>query len=65
MVLVMGYLPRGVYDTFVEYLYRRRIARMDRAVVSAAPAQSSAHKWITPSIPPAGTSSGSPGCLTT
>ena len=30
MVAVMGYLPRGVYDTFVEYLHRRRIARADR-----------------------------------
>ena len=29
MVAVMGYLPRGVYDTFVEYLHRRRIARAD------------------------------------
>ena len=29
MVAVMGYLPRGVYDTFVEYLQRRRIARAD------------------------------------
>ena len=35
MVLVMGYLPRGVYDTFMEYLYRRRIARMDRATLAA------------------------------
>ena len=35
MVLVMGYLPRGVYDTFVEYLYRRRIARMDRAEMAS------------------------------
>ncbi|MCX7225599.1 MAG: branched-chain amino acid ABC transporter permease, partial [Burkholderiales bacterium] len=34
MVLVMGYLPRGVYDTFVEFLYRRRIARMDRAAMA-------------------------------
>jgi hypothetical protein len=31
----MGYLPRGVYDTFVEYLYRRRIARMDRAEMAS------------------------------
>ena len=31
MVAVMGYLPRGVYDTFVEYLHRRRIARADLA----------------------------------
>ena len=34
----MGYLPRGVYDTFVEYLYRRRIARMDTAAAAAKPA---------------------------
>ncbi len=34
MVAVMGYLPRGVYDTFVEYLYRRRIARLDRATLA-------------------------------
>jgi branched-chain amino acid transport system permease protein len=36
MVLVMGYLPRGVYDTFVEFLYRRRIARMDRAEMASS-----------------------------
>ncbi len=37
MVLVMGYLPRGIYDTLVETLYRGRIARMDRAARSATP----------------------------
>jgi branched-chain amino acid transport system permease protein len=31
MIAVMAYLPRGVYDTFVEYLYRRKMARSDRA----------------------------------
>lgn len=31
MIVVMAYLPRGVYDTFVEYLYRRRMARVDLA----------------------------------
>jgi branched-chain amino acid transport system permease protein len=29
MIAVMAYLPRGVYDTFVEYLHRRRMARDD------------------------------------
>ena len=36
MVIVMGYLPRGVFDTFVEYLYRRRIARLDKAAMAAS-----------------------------
>ena len=31
MIAVMAYLPRGVYDTFVEYLYRRKMARADVA----------------------------------
>ena len=31
MIAVMAYLPRGVYDTFVEYLYRRKMARADLA----------------------------------
>lgn len=31
MIAVMAYLPRGVYDTFVEYLYRRKMARADMA----------------------------------
>lgn len=30
MIAVMAYLPRGVYDTFVEYLYRRKMARADQ-----------------------------------
>ena len=36
MVAVMGYLPRGIFDTFVEYLHRRRIARVDRAAMALA-----------------------------
>ena len=31
LIAVMSYLPRGVYDTFVEYLHRRRMARIDLA----------------------------------
>jgi branched-chain amino acid transport system permease protein len=31
MIAVMAYLPRGVYDTFVEYLHRRRMVRADAA----------------------------------
>ena len=34
MVAVMGYLPRGVFDTFVEYLHKRRIARVDLATMA-------------------------------
>ena len=34
MVIVMGYLPRGVFDTFVEYLHKRRIARVDLAAMA-------------------------------
>ena len=34
MVAVMGYLPRGVFDTFVEYLHKRRIARADFAAMA-------------------------------
>ena len=34
MIVVMAYLPRGVFDTFVEYLHRRRMARMDRAAIA-------------------------------
>ena len=36
MVLVMGYLPRGVFDSCAEYLHRRRIARVDRAAMALA-----------------------------
>jgi len=34
MIVVMAHLPRGVFDTFVEYLHRRRMARMDRAAIA-------------------------------
>ena len=36
MVLVMGYLPRGVFDSCAETLHRRRIARVDRAAMALA-----------------------------
>ena len=35
LVAVMGYLPRGVYDSLVETLYRRRIAHTDLAAMAA------------------------------
>ena len=35
MIVVMAYLPRGVFDTFVEYLHRRRMVRVDLAANKA------------------------------
>jgi hypothetical protein len=29
MIAIMSYMPRGVFDTFIEYLHRRRMARLD------------------------------------
>lgn len=50
MVLVMGYLPRGVYDTFVEFLYRRRIARMDRAAMANSQGVLHEHAYPRPGV---------------
>lgn len=36
MVAVMGYMPRGVFDTFVEYRHRKRMARLDVAGLPVA-----------------------------